>query len=540
VRIGTALTLAAGIALAAAAAALAPTVFVPGHRIPGVGVERKELDDELLELRTQRMIQAQTFGILREGGALAGARRIVDSPRLQSLFQAASGRSGIPRDLLEAIAYLESFGDPAAQSPAGPRGIMQISVPTAHDMGLAVVVATRYRIAKERVAVTKAGHTRFKTVTHRTAYTAMVRDDRLVPERAIPAAAMYLANLERKFGGRDWAIFAYHCGAGCVSEMIGLTRKARGVPADQVTVPRMFFSATPGWNRELYSAIEAQMLRDYSPTYYFRIMRVQELLALYRSDPKAFAAMFAEYRANYSTTARAPHRLALWLTPKDLVFRSPADIQADAGQRLAPAPDRSGLPRLHPAVDLRRRGGGHSRGAGHARIPGLRNPPALRIDGARRRFVPPARGHLAGGTRGRGPSGGRRRSVGTQVGRSLRYLPSGIFPPASWNACGSSSTISVGTATSAFSKKAAIACTSAAPPPPAISSPAYFRKRGSRPWRRPSSLRRLWGRLVTCGPIVNRSSRAPTAPCDPPKEATRDTAYAQIAQRCRAPSVCLT
>jgi len=339
VRIGIALSLAAG--MAAAAFAVAPSVFVPAHRIPGVGLERKELGDELLELRTQRMIQAQTFGILREAGALPGAKRIVDSPRLQALFQSASERSGIPKALIEAIAYLESFGDPAAQSPAGPRGIMQISVPTAHDMGLAVVVATRYRITRQRVAVTIRGHKRFKTVTHRTPYTAMVRDDRLIPERAIPAAAMYLATLERKFGGRDWAIFAYHCGVGCVGEMIGLTRRARGVPPDQVTVPRMFFSATPGWNRELYAAIEAEMLRDYSPTYYFRIMRVRELLALYRSDRKGFNDLFGEYRANYSPYARAPHRLALWLTPKDLVFRSPADIEADAGQRLAPAPDRA-------------------------------------------------------------------------------------------------------------------------------------------------------------------------------------------------------
>ena len=335
-----ALSLAAGVALAAAAAAFAPKSFVPAHRIPGVGVERKELNDEVLELRTQRMIQSQTFGILREPGALLGAKRIVDSPKLQALFQAASERSGMPKALLESIAYLESFGDPAAQSPAGPRGIMQISVPTAHDMGLAVVVATRYRVTKQRVAVTRAGHTRYKTVTHRTPYTVTVRDDRLIPERAIPAAAVYLSNLERKFGGRDWAIFAYHCGVSCVSEMIGLTRNARGVPKDQLTVPRMFFSATPGWNRELYAAIEAQMLRDYSPTYYFRILRAQELLALYRGDPKAFAALFAEYRGNYSTSTRAPHRLALWLTPKDLVFRSSAAIEADAGQRLAPAPDR--------------------------------------------------------------------------------------------------------------------------------------------------------------------------------------------------------
>jgi soluble lytic murein transglycosylase-like protein len=340
VRTGSAISLAAWIGLAAIAGAVEPAAFVPAHRIPGVGVERKELNDELLAIRTQRMIDAQTFGIMREGGALPGARRIVDSPKLQSLFQSASEQSGIPKTEIEAIAYLESFGDPNAQSPAGPKGIMQIAIPTAHDMGLVVVVATRYRVTKQRVAVTKAGHTRYKTVTRRTPYTVMVRDDRLIPDRAIPAAAMYLAKLERAFGGRDWAIFAYHCGVGCVSEMIGLTRKARGVPADQITVPRMFFSATPAWNRELYSAIEAEMLRDYSPTYYFRIMRVQELLALYRSDPKAFADLSAEYRSNYSAATRPPHRLALWLTPKDLIFRRAADIQADAGQRLAPAADR--------------------------------------------------------------------------------------------------------------------------------------------------------------------------------------------------------
>ena len=94
-----------------------------------------------------------------------------------------------------------------------------------------------------------------------------VRDDRMIPERAIPAAARYLAGMEQKFGGRDWAIFAYHCGQGCVGEMQEITRRARGIPKDQLTVPRMFFSNSPAWNRELYQAIQQQMQRDWSPTY---------------------------------------------------------------------------------------------------------------------------------------------------------------------------------------------------------------------------------------------------------------------------------
>jgi len=52
---------------------------------------------------------------------------------------------------------------------------------------------------------------------------------------------------------------------------------------DQITVPRMYFSSSPAWNRELYLAIQQQMQRDYSPTYYFRILCATQLLALYRS-----------------------------------------------------------------------------------------------------------------------------------------------------------------------------------------------------------------------------------------------------------------
>ena len=119
--------------------------------------------------------------------------------------------------MIEAIAYLESWGDAKAESPAGPRGIMQISEATAHTMGLKVVHATRYQrdqakrcsVAQHRAASpsTRPSPTRCPT-SSRCATTACR------PDRAIPAAARYLAGMEQKFGGRDWAIFAYHCGAG--------------------------------------------------------------------------------------------------------------------------------------------------------------------------------------------------------------------------------------------------------------------------------------------------------------------------------------
>jgi hypothetical protein len=201
-------------------------------------------------------------------------------------------------------------------------------------MGLAVKRTTRYRKVSERVEVkTKRGKPKFKTVTHKVPYSVTVRDDRLLPGKAIPAVAAYLAGMERKFGGRDWAIFAYHCGQGCVTQMLDLARRARGVPADQPTVPRMFFSCSPAWNRDLCAAIGQEMRRDWSPTYWFRVMRAQQLLALYREDPAEFTALAAQYQSDF-TSARAPHRLAVWLRRSDLVFHGGDDLRSSPARKL--------------------------------------------------------------------------------------------------------------------------------------------------------------------------------------------------------------
>jgi hypothetical protein len=301
------------------------------------------MSDDLLDTRTDLMIQSQTFAIMREPAALAGAKRITGNPQLQTLFKSSATAAGIPATMIEAIAYLESWGDPKAESPAGPRGIMQVSAATASTMGLRIVYATRYRTTQERVAVRskRGGKTTYRTVTRRTPYRVLLRDERLLPERAIPAAARYLAGMEQRFGGRDWAIFAYHCGQGCVGMMQEITRRSQGIPKDKMTVARMFFSNNPAWNRDLHEAIQQQMQRDYSPTYWFRVMRAQQLLALYRRDPEEFAHLAAEYRSQFtSSNTRAPHRLSVWLKKDDLVYRSDDDIRASLGTKLVKALNR--------------------------------------------------------------------------------------------------------------------------------------------------------------------------------------------------------
>jgi len=322
--------------------------FVPSQRVSGIGVARDDISREVLSARTSLMVQSQTFAIMRDPMAIDGAKRIM-SPRLQSLFQAAEKKSGISSSLLEAIAYLESWGDSTRESPTGPKGMMQISGATARTMGLRVITATRYKVSKERVLVpaTKKRKATYKTVTRKTPYTVVVRDERMVPERAIPAAAVYFAGMVRRFGSTDWALFAYHCGQGCVSEMMELTRRARGIPKDEISVARMFFSASPAWNRELYEAIQQQMQRDYSPTYYFRILRAQELLALYRRSPKEFTALAQQYRSDFGGSPgnpnRAPHRLSVWLKREDMQFQNCEQIRAASGKSLARALNQPGL-----------------------------------------------------------------------------------------------------------------------------------------------------------------------------------------------------
>jgi hypothetical protein len=321
-----------------------PEYFFPSHRISGVGADRDALSADVLQVRTDLMIQAQTFAIMREQEAIAGARRVTD-PKLQAIIQSAASSSGFSAKMLEGIIYLESWGDAKTpDSPAGPRGIMQIADATAHDMGLSIVHATKYKVTTERVLIkskTKSKNTKpkYRTITHKEPYTVLVRDDRMVPEVAIPAAARYLAYLQRHFGGEDWAVFAYHCGTGCVTAMRDLTSRAQGIPKDEVTVARMFFSCSPTWNRELYQAIQQQMLRDYSPTYYFRIQRAAQLLALYRENPEDLAALQLDYKNQFAAGPRAPHRLSAWLRPDDLIYHTESDIRANAGERLIKAPD---------------------------------------------------------------------------------------------------------------------------------------------------------------------------------------------------------
>lgn len=316
-----------------------PEYFVPTHRLPGIGIGRQDLTDEMLARRTEAIIHSQTFGIMREPLAVQGAERIY-SPGLQRLFREAERKSGFPASVLQAMAYLESWGIANAESPAGPRGIMQIADATAKRIGLHVVYAMRHRVTKTKTAArNKHGKLVYRTVRHRETYTVLVRDDRLKPEKAIPAAAMYLAGMEQRYGGRDWAIWAYHCGEGCVADFRAMASRASGLDHPPPSVAKVFFGCTPAWNREICEAIHAQMDRDYSPTYWFRVTRAEQLLHMYRDAPAEFRDLAAEYRYAAAPAQRAPDRLSIWLKPPDLIYATGDFIRNEEGKKLVNAPD---------------------------------------------------------------------------------------------------------------------------------------------------------------------------------------------------------
>jgi len=124
-----------------------------------------------------------------------------------------------------------------------------------------------------------------------------------------------------------------------MSYLRSIAEMASGFKGHPLTVARMFFNCNPTFNRNLYQALQTQMQRDYSPTYWFRIMRAEELLALDKADQDALRKLADDYRSDIITAQRAPNRLSVWLRSNDLAFRTCDDIRADQGKRLAKAFD---------------------------------------------------------------------------------------------------------------------------------------------------------------------------------------------------------
>ncbi len=280
------------------------------------------------------MIQSQTFTIMREPQAVAGAERITGA-RLAPIFRRAADASGWPVSLISAVAYLESWGDAQAASPAGPRGIMQFSEATARAAGLRVVRSTRFQV----------------TTSHQLVRSAKQRSIRLSdrpPQNALhcdrsrrPLESRTRRNRRRTISGAPGDTSSADAigpssliTAAKAACRICLPLTEAAVHHKQPTVAEMFFAANPARHAELYQALQREMQRDYSPTYWFRIKRAEQLLALYQEDPAAFRELAEEYQNPIHPQRRAGDRLMVWLKSHDIFYRSPDDLRQAAGAEI--------------------------------------------------------------------------------------------------------------------------------------------------------------------------------------------------------------
>ncbi|MBO9523537.1 MAG: transglycosylase SLT domain-containing protein [Nocardioidaceae bacterium] len=115
-----------------------------------------------------------------DGGT--SAARVAGPTPYADLFTAAQQRYGVPATLLSAVARQESGYDPAAVSPAGARGLMQLMPGTARSLGV----------------------------------------DPLDPAQAVDGAARMLRDLTRRFGSTELALAAYNAGPGAVLKYDGI------------------------------------------------------------------------------------------------------------------------------------------------------------------------------------------------------------------------------------------------------------------------------------------------------------------------------
>lgn len=117
-------------------------------------------------------------------GATAGmSARVPASTPYADLINGAAARTGVPGELLAAVAKQESGFNPRAVSPAGAQGLMQLMPGTARGLGV---------------------------------------QNSFDPAQAIDGAARLLRSLLDKFGSTELALAAYNAGPGAVARYDGI------------------------------------------------------------------------------------------------------------------------------------------------------------------------------------------------------------------------------------------------------------------------------------------------------------------------------
>jgi Transglycosylase SLT domain len=244
--------------------AFGPVTVDPGEPDPfAYGSDR---EDEFVERAT-----AGHSHVLYEkspGGVLATARRV---ERWRGEIEEQAESAGVDPDLLEAIVFLESAGNPHARASddlEGAVGLTQILAETATSLlGMRVDVEESERLTRR---MQRRGPSQ-RLLARRRAI-----DQRFDPAAALRGAGRYLQIAEDRFGSEELAVVSYHMGIGnleSVLERYGET---------DVSWAQVYFDATPRNHPSAYRLLSG--FGDDSATYLWRVYAAREIMRLHRED----------------------------------------------------------------------------------------------------------------------------------------------------------------------------------------------------------------------------------------------------------------
>lgn len=161
-------------------------IYIGGGKM--IEAPRTGLDVRIVDVPSEPDMIRRIIGT---GGAAAGAAsgtagisaRVPASTPYADLINGAAARTGVPGELLAAVAKQESGFNPRAVSPAGAQGLMQLMPGTARGLGV---------------------------------------ENSFDPAQAIDGGARLLRSLLDKFGSTELALAAYNAGPGAVSRYDGI------------------------------------------------------------------------------------------------------------------------------------------------------------------------------------------------------------------------------------------------------------------------------------------------------------------------------
>lgn len=286
----------------------------PFQRQSGLGVDRENLNPELLDMRTVLKLKALEYWIMNRKGAKEAPDKIF-APHIWNEIQIAAARcEANPYDVAGLI-NIESQGDPDAESDTGPLGLLQYAKVTALENDMTIRHGTVKVKYQKRIGRGKKS----RLVTKTRSVRQIVYDERRDPLKSIQAFGRSFCNNYATYSRPDAAYQTHHNGAGrfkwTVGKYVGLDPRKLSdndvgdlIAQHGLTVPMLYFGNTPYHNTEFYQYIKSVRNSDFGDSYFLRIKTSSGLMELAHKDRDAYDALYEKYNSGYAPSGATPSR----------------------------------------------------------------------------------------------------------------------------------------------------------------------------------------------------------------------------------------